>query len=79
MGTRWSADQVLALAPDPSSQGAGRALSTPTPWSGIGSFDSLVWGLCRGSGSRPYQTVVDLDGPAYRCSCPSRKFPCKHA
>jgi hypothetical protein len=79
VGTRWSADQVLALAPDPSSQGAGRSLSTPTPWSGTGAFDSLVWGLCRGSGSRPYQTVVDLDGPAYRCSCPSRKFPCKHA
>ena len=70
---------MLALAPDPSSQGAGRSLSTPTPWSGTGAFDSLVWGLCRGSGSRPYQTVVDLDGPAYRCSCPSRKFPCKHA
>jgi len=24
-------------------------------------------------------TVVDLAGPAFRCSCPSRKFPCKHA
>jgi hypothetical protein len=22
---------------------------------------------------------IDLTGPAYRCSCPSRKFPCKHA
>jgi hypothetical protein len=21
---------------------------------------------------------VDLSGPAYQCSCPSRKFPCKH-
>jgi SWIM zinc finger len=38
-----------------------------------------VWGLCAGSGKRPYQTVVDLTGPAYKCSCPSRKFPCKHA
>nr|WP_279163542.1 SWIM zinc finger family protein [Rhodococcus erythropolis] len=23
--------------------------------------------------------MVDLRGPAYKCSCPSRKFPCKHA
>ncbi|KUJ67069.1 hypothetical protein ACZ90_31640 [Streptomyces albus subsp. albus] len=41
-----------------------------------------MWGLCGGSGSRPYQTVVDLggaSGPGYKCSCPSRKFPCKHA
>jgi hypothetical protein len=21
---------------------------------------------------------IDLVGPAFRCSCPSRKFPCKH-
>ncbi|MFF0433200.1 SWIM zinc finger family protein [Streptomyces sp. NPDC004327] len=38
-----------------------------------------VWGLCKGSGRTPYRTVVDLTGPAYACSCPSRKFPCKHA
>lgn len=38
-----------------------------------------MWGLCKGSGSKPYRTVVDLTGPAYKCSCPSRKFPCKHA
>lgn len=35
--------------------------------------------MCKGSGSTPYRTVVDLTGPAYACSCPSRKFPCKHA
>lgn len=23
--------------------------------------------------------MVDLAGPDYKCSCPSRKFPCKHA
>jgi hypothetical protein len=38
-----------------------------------------LWGECRGSAATPYRTVVDLSGPAYRCSCPSRKFPCKHA
>nr|BFE81137.1 hypothetical protein GCM10020093_037380 [Planobispora longispora] len=38
-----------------------------------------MWGECKGSGSKPYRACVDLSGPAYRCSCPSRKFPCKHA
>ena len=70
---------MLALAPDPSSQSPARSLSTPAAWSGTGAFETLVWGHCRGSGAKPYQTVVDLAGPAYRCSCPSRKFPCKHA
>ncbi|MFI9545424.1 SWIM zinc finger family protein [Streptomyces sp. NPDC052016] len=82
-GVRWTADQVLALAPDAASRKAGSRLGVAGPWSGTGSSDEgAVWGLCKGSGSRPYQTVVDVaDGsaPAYTCSCPSRKFPCKHA
>ncbi|WP_405586476.1 SWIM zinc finger family protein [Streptomyces sp. NBC_01190] len=76
---RWTADQVLALAPDAASRKAGARLATPDPWSGTGVAGSAVWGLCKGSGSKPYQTVVDVSGPAFRCTCPSRKFPCKHA
>ncbi|MEV4948177.1 SWIM zinc finger family protein [Streptomyces sp. NPDC053755] len=78
-GVRWTADQVLALAPDDASRRAGNKLGTAGPWSGTGSGEGAVWGLCRGSGSTPYRTVVDTRGPAYTCTCPSRKFPCKHA
>ncbi|MFJ4948821.1 SWIM zinc finger family protein [Streptomyces sp. NPDC088760] len=81
-GVRWTAEQVLALAPDAASRKAGSKLGAAGPWSETGSGEGTVWGLCKGSGSRPYQTVVDLAdaaGPAYKCSCPSRKFPCKHA
>lgn len=72
---------MLALAPDASSAAAGKKLSSAGPWSDTGAGDApaAVWGLCRGSGTKPYQTVVDLSGPAYKCTCPSRKFPCKHA
>ncbi|MGW3290719.1 SWIM zinc finger family protein [Streptomyces sp. NPDC001002] len=83
VGVRWSADQVLALAPDAASRKAGSKLGAAGPWSEAGSGEEgTVWGLCKGSGSKPYQTVVDIadaSGPAYKCSCPSRKFPCKHA
>ncbi|SDK74723.1 SWIM zinc finger family protein [Streptomyces indicus] len=79
-GVRWTADQVLALAPDAASRKAGSKLGAAGPWSEAGSSkEGAVWGLCKGSGSKPYQTVVDTAGPAYKCSCPSRKFPCKHA
>ncbi|MFI7012803.1 SWIM zinc finger family protein [Streptomyces sp. NPDC050164] len=82
-GVRWTADQVLALAPDAASRKAGSKLGAAGPWSEAGSSDEgTVWGLCKGSGSKPYQTIVDIadaSGPAYKCSCPSRKFPCKHA
>ncbi|MGW6687577.1 SWIM zinc finger family protein [Streptomyces sp. NPDC054961] len=79
-GVRWTAEQVLALAPDDASRKAGARLGGAGPWSQTGgSASGAVWGLCKGSGSKPYRTVVDLAGPAYKCSCPSRKFPCKHA
>ncbi|MGW8489326.1 SWIM zinc finger family protein [Streptomyces sp. NPDC055886] len=77
---RWSVEQVLALAPDAASRKAGTRLGAAGPWSGTGcDATGAVWGLCKGSGSTPYRTVVDTTGPACSCSCPSRKFPCKHA
>ena len=78
VASRWSTGQVLALAPDASSRRAAAGLAGPSSWSGAGAADDLVWGLCAGSGKDPYQAVVDVAGPSYKCSCPSRKFPCKH-
>ncbi|MFC5667424.1 SWIM zinc finger family protein [Kitasatospora misakiensis] len=79
MEERWSTEHVLSLAPDAASRKAAGKLSTSAPWSATGTDGGAVWGECRGSGSTPYRTVVELATPAYRCSCPSRKFPCKHA
>ncbi|HEY6892487.1 MAG TPA: SWIM zinc finger family protein, partial [Solirubrobacter sp.] len=75
----WSAETVEGLAPDPASVAAARKLARSGPWSSVGYDERAVWGLCKGSGARPYQASVDLAGPAFKCSCPSRKFPCKHA
>ncbi|MFE9327814.1 DUF5691 domain-containing protein [Nocardia sp. NPDC052278] len=77
MTAPWTEEQVSALAPDASSLSAARKLAGR--WRGTGQSDTALWGLCQGSGAKPYQTVVALAGPAYKCSCPSRKFPCKHA
>ncbi|NUS01715.1 MAG: SWIM zinc finger family protein [Nonomuraea sp.] len=76
---RWSRDQVLALAPDAPSQKAAQGVAAPGRWSLRGTTGSVLYGECGGSGSKPYRACVDLTEPAYRCSCPSRKFPCKHA
>ncbi|MDT3400573.1 SWIM zinc finger family protein [Streptomyces sp. B1866] len=78
-GEGWTVERVLALAPDAASRKAAGRLAAAASWSGTGAHGQAVWGLCAGSGSAPYRTVVDLTGPAYRCGCPSRKFPCKHA
>jgi hypothetical protein len=71
---RWSAAQVTALAPDASSLRGASGVSSAAQWRETGLTGDVLWGLCRG-----YQVCVDLAGPAYKCSCPSRKFPCKHA
>ena len=76
---RWSPKQVSDAAPDASSLAAARRLASPGPWRETGCNEVLVWGQCQGSGKTPYQVSVDVVAPAYRCSCPSRKFPCKHA
>jgi len=74
----WSIEQILALSPDAASAKAGQALATARKWLRLGADEQTAWGLCQGSGKDPYQTQIDLTGPAFRCSCPSRKFPCKH-
>jgi hypothetical protein len=71
-------EEVIALAPDDASAKAARGLVAPSKWPLLGASDAAAWGECQGSGSKPYQTQVDLSGPAFKCSCPSRKFPCKH-
>lgn len=67
------------MAPDAGSLRSARSVSAPGRWEVTGLFEEVLWGLCQGSGKNAYQVCVDLSGPAYRCSCPSRKVPCKHA
>ena len=80
MAERWDRARVLALAPDGSSQRAAQSLASARSWPLTGAAEpGALWGECQGRAATPYRTAVDLSGPAYQCSCPSRKFPCKHA
>ena len=73
-----SDEQVLAMAPDDSSRKSGKDLANPAKWVSKGIGEHALWGECQGSGSKPYQTQIDTGNMAFKCSCPSRKFPCKH-
>ena len=74
----WTTEQVLALAPDASSANSGKGLAAARKWQTLGANEACAWGTLQGSGKDPYQTAIELQGPAFKCSCPSRKFPCKH-
>lgn len=71
--------QVLeSLAPDASSLAAARSLLKPAKWPLLARDDELLWALCQGSGTAPYRAVFALADRGSKCTCPSRKFPCKH-
>lgn len=69
-------EQIIQLAPDEASAAAARKLANQQHWQGVGKSERALWGLCLGSAT--YQVKVDLVTIEYKCSCPSRKFPCKH-
>ncbi len=93
METTVSIEQVTAMAPDSASLAAGRKLAHAQQWQLLGrspadksslpvdksalyNNNQALWGECKGSAI--YQVRVDLSTLATQCSCPSRKFPCKH-
>ncbi|WP_051033592.1 SWIM zinc finger family protein [Acetivibrio cellulolyticus] len=48
----------------------------------ISNDETVLFGECKGSGASNYITSADFinqDTPVFRCTCPSRQFPCKHS
>lgn len=70
-------ERIEVLAPDQASLGAKVAQAVLV--ADIGGGRGLVWGECQGSGTTPYRVVVSEADAGCKCTCPSRKFPCKHA
>src|SRR5687768_12564977 len=77
MALELTAAEIRALAPDASAASAGKKLGKPSSFENLGQNTQALWGECRGSAL--YRTLVSLVDRATQCSCPSRKFPCKHA
>ncbi|MBL3656918.1 SWIM zinc finger family protein [Fulvivirga sediminis] len=75
----FSEEQIQSIAPNASAFSAGKKLSGNSKWESFGKSDRVIWGAIRGSGKNPHLTQIDLNDIAFKCSCPSRQFPCKHA
>jgi hypothetical protein len=75
-----SLDKIEAMAPDqPSLAAATKIKASAWPVLAQNAAHGFAWGECQGSGSTPYRVSLALDDLGYKCSCPSRKFPCKHS
>lgn len=70
---------IEELAPDQASLTAASKLLKPAKWPLRETDGDYIWAECQGSGANPYRTIFDLRDHGYKCTCPSRKFPCKHA
>ncbi|GHV56267.1 hypothetical protein FACS1894182_02470 [Bacteroidia bacterium] len=76
--------KIEELAPNAEAAKNGRDLSGKNKFSNlrISADGTLIWGECAGSGKNPYlcsADYMDEHNPVFRCNCPSRQFPCKHA
>ncbi|MEO0973695.1 MAG: SWIM zinc finger family protein, partial [Pseudomonadota bacterium] len=72
--------QIEAVAPDQASLNAARKLLKSNKWPllALDEKAQVIFGDCQGSGAAPYRVAVDLGDLVAKCTCPSRKFPCKH-
>jgi SWIM zinc finger len=73
-------DKIESVAPDQASLAAALKIK-PASWSNTGrdGGGQFAWGECQGSGSTPYRVALALSDLGAKCTCPSRKFPCKHS
>lgn len=75
-----SLQKIEQLAPDQASLTAAKKLLKPAKWPTLeDNGEGLIWGECQGSGATPYRIAVTEVDAGYKCTCPSRKFPCKHS
>ncbi len=77
-------DFIDRVAPNPEAARSGRGLVLQDKFQQLSrsADDSLLFGYCAGSGKQPYLCSADFlaaDSPIFRCTCPSRQFPCKHS
>jgi hypothetical protein len=77
-------DFIEAAAPNADAAKNGRGLVLKNKFSALhhSSDQTLLFGYCQGSGKDPYLCSADFaipESPTYRCTCPSRQFPCKHS
>jgi len=82
MASTLTEETVHRLAPDDAAIKAARDLVRKKSFQDLGLSADGTWLLGRCKGSAVYEVSVDLEpesGPVGRCSCPSRKLPCKHA
>ncbi|MCI8661740.1 MAG: SWIM zinc finger family protein [Hungatella sp.] len=76
--------EIAAMAPNANAAANARKISSGGGFVSLrrSEDDTFYMGECKGSGKNNYVVsadYIDEEHPVFRCSCPSRQFPCKHS
>lgn len=79
-----TSEQISMLAPNAAAAANGKKISQKNGFVKLyrSADGTYIGGECTGSGKSNYITSADFineNAPVFRCSCPSRQFPCKHS
>lgn len=75
----WSYERLLQLAPDSGALEQARKLFFAKRWLLLEGNGEYLWGVYETAYGQRIETAVRLEPPILRCSCKSRRRPCKHA
>ena len=69
--------KIKSYAPDPGTAQRAVGIAHATIWHSLEGNGRAIWGTY-GYALDPFKVSVDFEGPAFRCTCPVRRKPCKH-
>ena len=75
----WTDEAIIKASPDAITFERAKDISSTRYWKDLQGNEQFIAGECQSSGNQRYKTLVELEKPAFYCSCRSEKNPCKHA
>ncbi len=70
-------EKIFSYAPDPGTAQRAKSVAHAQIWHTLEGNGRAIWGTY-GYAADPFKVQIDFHGPAFRCSCPVRRKPCKH-
>lgn len=55
-----------------------KSLASKRHWTDLGTNGQFLWGRCKSSGEKFYDSICALGGNEFKCSCPKSVRPCRH-
>ncbi len=70
-------EKIFSYAPDAGTAQRAKSVAHAQIWHTLEGNGRVIWGTY-GYEADPFFVQVDFEGPAFKCTCPVRRKPCKH-